>query len=164
MNQDVTIWQAVTSRISSALPACEVQRTYDPEQKLKDLESSEKTQVLVCLASKTSIMTSKIQTREDYEFQVFVVDYISSKGEQAEEAELDALLTIPPTIYDAFAYKTTDAVEGNESINLKLLAGNDYQVEYLTTYETFVACITLHVTAIREITETTLPASSTENR
>ena len=66
-------------------------------------------------------------------------------------AEMDALLTLPPQIYDAFAYKTSTATEDGETIDLKLCAGSDFDVEFLTTHETFVACITMNVTTIRDI-------------
>ena len=97
-------------------------------------------------------MQTQRTTREDYQFTVFLVDYISGADAAAEQAEMDALLTLPPQIYDAFAYKTSTATAGQESIDMKLCAGSDFDVEFLTTHETFVACITMNVTTIRDIT------------
>lgn len=152
MISDATIWQAVTDRIASTLTGCEVKRTYDPEESLKGLEDLEKTLALVCLAGKTSVMQTQKTTREDYDFRVFLVDYIDGIGADAEQAEMDQLLTLPPQIYDAFAYKTTTATQGQETIDLKLCAGSDFAVEFMITHETFVACITLQVTVIRTTT------------
>lgn len=152
MISDATIWQAVTDRIASTLTGCEVRRTYDPEESLKGLEDLGKTLALVCLGGKVSTMQTQRTTREDYQFTVFLVDYISGADSAAERAQMDALLTLPPQIYDAFAYKTTTAEEGQETIDMKLLAGSDFNVEFLTTHETFVASITMQVTVLRNIT------------
>ncbi len=152
MISDATIWQAVTDRIASTLTGCEVRRTYDPEESLKGLEDLGKTLALVCLGGKVSTMQTQRTTRDDYQFTVFLVDYISGADSAAELAQMDALLTLPPQIYDAFAYKTTTATEGQETISLKLCAGSDFVVEYLTTHETFVASITMQVTVLRDIT------------
>ncbi|MBR0193353.1 MAG: hypothetical protein IJQ31_14935 [Thermoguttaceae bacterium] len=150
--KDATIWQAVTDRIASTLTGCEVKRTYDPEAALKGLEDLGKTLVLVCLSGKTSTMQSQRLNRDDFEFRVFLVDYITAQGEAEEAAAMDQLLTLPPAIYDAFAFRTVDATEGQETVSLKLLPGSDFDTEYLTTHETFVACITMNVTALREVT------------
>ena len=178
MNNDKEIWSAVTSRIAGILPGCEVVRTYDPEKSLGALEELGKTLVLVCIAGKVSEMVSKTTSRDDYEYRIFAVDYISASTASAEEAEMDAMLEIPTKIYDAFALQnmtvtvtpppdpepvepteTLDTVETApattegtpETIVVKLLAGDNFEVEFLTTYETFIACITLRVTAIRDI-------------
>lgn len=152
MINDATIWQAVTDRITATLTGCEVRRTYDPEESLKGIEELGKTLVLVCLGGKVSTMQTQFTTRDDYQFTVFLVDYISGADATAEQAEMDSLLTLPPQIYDAFAYKTETVTEDGETIDLKLCAGSDFDVEFLTTHETFVACITMNVTTIRDIT------------
>lgn len=150
--KDSTIWQAVTDRIAATLTGCEVRRTYDPEAALKGLEDLGKPLVLVCLSGKTSTMPTQKLARDDFEFRVFIIDYISATDPAAETQEMDELLTLPPAIYDAFAFQTVDVTEGQETVNLKLLPGSDFDTEYLTTHETFVACITLNITALREVT------------
>ena len=150
--KDSTIWQAVTDRIAATLTGCEVKRTYDPEAALKGLEDLGKPLVLVCLSGKTSTMPTQKLGRDDFEFRVFIIDYITAQGEAEEAAEMDQLLTLPPAIYDAFAFRTVDVTEGQETVNLKLLPGSDFDTEYMTTHETFVACITLNITALREVT------------
>ena len=150
MNIDKITWSAITSRIADTLPACDVVRTYDPEKSLGELDELTKTTVLVCLAGKVSTMVSQKDVREDFEFRIFAVDYIESQDDAEKTAEMDALLTLPPTIYDACAFQNLNVTEGNETLNIKLIAGDDYTVEYLTTYETFIACISLKVSVIRQ--------------
>lgn len=152
MISDATIWQAVTDRIAATLTGCEVRRTYDPEESLKGIEELGKTLAMVCLGGKVSAMQTQRSVRDDYEFTVFLVDYISGSDSEAEMAEMDAMLTLPPKIYDAFAYQTVTVEAGQETIDMKLLAGSDFSVEYLTTHETFVASITMQVTVLRNIT------------